>query len=75
MCYVDGRHSCGGQKTTCINQFSLKLQGPRDETQVVRLGGKYLHKLSHLAGPRIMVFLNHYVRNNGNRFKIQVISY
>lgn len=56
-------HSCGGQKTTCDNQFSLKCLGPRDDTQAVRVGGKYLYKLSHLAGLRKTFILNHYVRN------------
>lgn len=67
--FTYARHSCGGQKTTCGS--SLNLLGPRDETQVLRLGGKYLYQLSHLPGPRKNFILNHYIRNNWNRFKLR----
>lgn len=44
---------CGDQRTTCRYWLS-----PRDETQVVRLEGRYLHIQSHLIGSS---FLREYI--------------
>lgn len=40
---------CGGQGTLC------HIQGPGMEPTVIRLGGKPLHPLSHLASPHLFV--------------------
>ena len=32
--------------------FSVHYVGPRDQTHIIRLGGKHLYLVSHLSGPK-----------------------
>ena len=48
--WAEGRaHMCGGQWTTQDNWSLLPLCGSEDSNSVLRLGGKPLYPLSHLA--------------------------
>lgn len=52
--------TCGGQRTywrVSSLLLSYGFMGPTDWAQVLRLGGRHLYKLSHLALPRPDIFL------------------
>lgn len=42
--------NCESQRTTFRSWFSFHYRGPRDGTQVLRFGSRYLYPLSHLTG-------------------------
>lgn len=37
-------------RTTCRNQLSLSIMGPRDPTEIIKLGSRCLSRLNHLSG-------------------------
>ena len=51
---------CVDQKTTCWSQSSSPTRhvGPKDQTQVLELGSKHRHLLSHFASPAYDLFMN-----------------
>lgn len=49
------QHTCGGQRISYRQQFSHRV-GPRDPTQVSRLGGNHLYPPSHLTDPVSLAF-------------------
>lgn len=36
-----------------VSVLSFHSEGPRSHVQVIKLGCKYVHSLSHVAGPRV----------------------
>lgn len=50
------QHTWCCERTTSKSWFSFHHVGPRDGTQVLKLGGKCLYPLSHLADPSTIVF-------------------
>lgn len=51
---------CAAQKTTCgMSVLSFNYVTSKDQTQVTRLGGKYPHPLSHLAGPMLLFMITY----------------
>lgn len=49
-------YTCGDQRTEVGVSSFLPCVGPRDWTQVIRLGGKHLYLLSFLPGPARFFF-------------------